>query len=475
MDVAQGSALLHFTRNGAYRRNASELLVLDRGEGPYVFDTAGRRYVDGLSSLFCCQIGYSYGSEMADVAREQLERLSFNTLWSTAHPPALKLADRLAGLAPEGIGKVFFTSGGSESVEAAWKIVRQFHTANGEPQRHKAIARQNAYHGVTLGALALTGVPGFKDPFGPPAIVTRHISNTNSFRSSANGSELTQQLLEELEQTVLEEGPETVAALIAEPVQNAGGCLVPPPGYWTGLREIADRYGILLVADEVITGCGRLGEWFGVTRYGSTPDLITIAKGLTSAYAPMGAVLVADRVAEPLYEDGRTLLHGITFAGHPMCAAIALRNIEIFERDGVLENVREREDGLHQRMQSLRDVPIVGDVRGAGFFWAAELVKDNDGGRFDADERERLLRGFLPGRLLQAGLIARADDRGDAVLQIAPPLISDDAVLDEIVDAMRTVLEDAGRFMGIDRKIADSDQAADTIATPISAHTTPAV
>jgi adenosylmethionine-8-amino-7-oxononanoate aminotransferase len=454
MELAQGAALLHFTRNGAYGPGGSELLVLERGEGPYVFDTAGRRYVDGLSSLFCCQIGYSYGAEMAEAAREQLERLPFNTLWSTAHPQALALAERLAELAPDGIGKVFFTSGGSEAVEAAWKLVRQFHTANGEPGRRKAIARRVAYHGCTLGALSFTGVPGFKEPFDPPAIVTRHVSNTNSFRSSLSGEELTRQLLEELEDAVVAEGPETVAMIIAEPVQNAGGCFVPPPGYWAGLREIADRYGILLVADEVITGCGRLGEWFGVTRYGAAPDLITIAKGLTSAYAPMGAVLVSDRVAEPLYDAKRTLLHGITFAGHPVCSAIALKNIEIFERDGVLENVRAREEGLRERLETLRELPIVGDVRGAGFFWAVELVKDEDGGRFEVDERERLLRGFMPRRLLEAGLIARADDRGDAVLQIAPPLISDDTVLDEIVDAMRAVLQDAGRFIGVGARVA---------------------
>jgi adenosylmethionine-8-amino-7-oxononanoate aminotransferase len=452
--VAQGSALLHFARNGGYGPGGSELLVIERGEGPYVFDTSGRRYIDGLSSLFCAQIGYSYGHEMAAAAHEQLDRLPFNTLWGTAHPPALALADRLAGLAPEGFGKTFFTSGGSEAVEAAWKIVRQFHVANGQPERTKAVARKIAYHGVTLGALALTGVERFKEPFGPPAIHTRHVANTNSFRSDVDEAELTRGLLAELEDVVAEEGPETVAMIIAEPVQNAGGCLVPPPGYWAGLREIADRYGILLVADEVITGCGRLGEWFGVTRFGATPDLITIAKGLTSAYAPMGAVLVADRVAAPLYEDKRTLLHGITFGGHPLCAAIALKNVEIFERDGVLENVRAREEGLRERLQSLRELPIVGDVRGAGFFWAVELVKDEKNGRFDADDRERLVRGFMPARLLEAGLIARADDRGDSVLQIAPPLISDDHVLDEIVEAMRAVLQDAGRFMGVERKVA---------------------
>jgi adenosylmethionine-8-amino-7-oxononanoate aminotransferase len=448
MRAAQGSTLLHFARNGAYRPGGAELLVLERGEGPYVFDTAGRRYVDALSSLFCAQIGYSYGAEMAAAAGAQLERLAFNTLWATAHPAALALAERLAGIAPAGIDKVFFTSGGSEAVEAAWKIVRQFHIANGETQRRKAIARDVAYHGVTLGALALTGVARFKEPFGPPAIETRHVSNTDGFRRPGNDAELARELLDELERAVLDEGPETVAMIIAEPVQNAGGCLVPPPGYWQGLRAIADRYGILLVADEVITGFGRLGEWFGVTRYGATPDLITIAKGLTSAYAPMGAVLVADRVAAPLYDDGRTLLHGITFAGHPACAAIALKNLEIFERDGVLENVRAQEPGLARRLESLRELPIVGDVRGAGFFWAVELVSDGAHGRFDAAQRERLLREFIPARLLEAGLIARADDRGEPVLQIAPPLISDDTVLDEIVEAMRLVLRDAGRFIG---------------------------
>ena len=438
---AQGSALLHFTRNGNFGPGGQELMVLDRGEGAYVFDTQGNRYLDGLSSLFCAQIGYSFGEEMGAVAAAQLQRLAFNTMWGTAHPPALELADRLAALAPDGIDRVFFTSGGSESVEAAWKIARQYHVANGEPLRLKAIARNIAYHGVTLGALALTGVPAYKEQFGPPAIHTRHVSNTNAFRSELSGEQLTAKLLSELEDAIIEEGPDTVAVIIAEPVQNAGGCLVPPPGYWEGLRRIADRYGILLHADEVITGFGRLGEYFGVTRFGATPDLITVAKGLTSAYAPMGAVLVAERVAAPLYEDRRTLMHGITFGGHPLSAAIALKNLEIFEREGVLENVRAREDGLRERLWRLADeLPIVGDVRGAGFFWAVELVKDADNTRFDADERERLLRGYMVPALQRAGLIARADDRGDSVLQIAPPLIADDDVLDEVVARMHEVL-----------------------------------
>jgi adenosylmethionine-8-amino-7-oxononanoate aminotransferase len=441
---AQGSALLHFTRNGNFRAGGAELMVIERGEGAYVFDTYGKRYVDGLSSLFCAQIGYSYGEEMGAVAAGQLQQLAFNTLWGTAHPPALELADRLAALAPDGIDRVFFTSGGSEAVESAWKIARQYHVANGEPQRLKAIARKISYHGVTLGALSFTGVPGFKEQFGPPAIYTRHVSDTNAFRSEVQGEELTAKLLREIEDVILEEGPDTIGVIIAEPVQNAGGCLTPPPGYWQGLRRIADKYGILLHADEVITGFGRLGEYFGVTRYDATPDLITIAKGLTSAYAPMGAVLVADRVAAPFYEDKRALLHGITFGGHPLCAAIALKNLEIFERERVLENVRMREDGLRARLEQLKqELPIVADVRGAGFFWAVELVKDDDNTRFDAAEREQLLRGYMGPALMDAGLIARADDRGDSILQIAPPLISDDGVLDEIVEKMRTVLAGA--------------------------------
>jgi adenosylmethionine-8-amino-7-oxononanoate aminotransferase len=347
---------------------------------------------------------------------------------------------------------VYFTSGGSESVEAAWKIVRQYHLSQGQPQRTKAIARDRAYHGVTLGALSFTGVPGMKEPFGPPAIPVRHVSWTNQFRplDGLQGEQLTTALLAEIDEVIAEEGPDTIAAIIAEPVQNAGGCLTPPPGYWQGLRQICDRHGILLIADEVICGFGRLGEWFGSQRLAVEPDILTVAKGLTSAYMPMGAVLVADKVAAPLYEPGNMLLHGITFGGHPVAAAVALKNLEIFERDGVLENVRTLEPHLRERLEEeLLDLPIVVDVRGAGFFWAFELAGGSPEARFDADQRERLLRGFLPRRLREAGLIARPDDRGDAVLQIAPPLIADAEQLDEMARRLREVLADAGTFMGL--------------------------
>jgi adenosylmethionine-8-amino-7-oxononanoate aminotransferase len=441
--LASRHLLMHFTRNGAFGAGGSRLLVLERGEGPYVFDTEGRRYLDGLSSLFCCQLGYSFGEEMAAVAGEQLSSLAFNTNWGTAHPPAIRLAEALAERAPGDLNRVFFTNGGSEAVEAAWKIVRQHYVARGEPQRVKAIAREIAYHGVTLGALSFTGVQPMKEPFGESPIPVLRVSNTNAFRHGLAGAETAHcvQLLEEMERTIIEAGPETVAMIIAEPVQNAGGCLVPPDGYWPGLRALADKYGIALVADEVITGFGRIGELFAVQRFGAEPDLITLAKGITSAYAPMGAVLVSDRIAEPLYEDGRMLLHGITFGGHPVAAAIALRNLELFDREGVLENVRSLEGYLRERLEALAErVPIVGDVRGAGFFWALELVRDAAGSRFDAEERERLLRGFIAGRLLEEGLIARPDDRGDAVLHLAPPLICGRPELDELVEKTEAVL-----------------------------------
>jgi adenosylmethionine-8-amino-7-oxononanoate aminotransferase len=443
---AREHLLLHFTRNGDATADG-ELLVIDRGEGLHVYDTEGNRYFDGLSSLFCAQLGYSYGAEMGVVASAQLERLAFNTNWGTAHPGAIELATTLADLAPGDLEHVFFTGGGSESVETAWKLVRQYHVANGEPQRTKAISRAIAYHGVTLGALALTGVPAFKEQFGAPAIPVCTVSNTNRFRSELDEAAHTRALLEEIERTIVAEGEDTIAMLIAEPVQNAGGCLVPPSGYWRGLRELCDRYGILLVADEVITGCGRLGEWFGVTRFDAVPDLITLAKGLTSAYAPMGAVLVSERVAAPLYDARRVLAHGITFGGHPLSAAIAQRNIDIFAREGVLENVHANEQYLGQRLGDLIELPIVGDVRGAGYFWALELVRDGEQERFDATEREELLRGFLPHALRSAGLIARCDDRGDAVLQLAPPLVADTDTLDEMVKKVEGVLSAAGEHM----------------------------
>jgi adenosylmethionine-8-amino-7-oxononanoate aminotransferase len=449
--AAREHLLLHFTKHDAVYGDGGELLVLEHGEGPYVFDTRGRQHIDALSSLFCAQLGYSHGEEMAAAISRQLTTLAFNTNWATAHPASIELAEALADRAPGDLDHVFFTNGGSESVESAWKIAREHFVVRGEPQRLKAIARDRAYHGVTLGALSFTGVQPYKEAFGAPAIDVSHISNTNAFRApdGHDPAAFCARLLAEVRETIAAAGPDEVAVLIAEPVQNAGGCLTPPPGYWRGLREICDEHGILLIADSVICGFGRLGNWLGIEQEGVVPDLVTTAKGITSAYAPMGAVFVRSHVAESLHRPGVTLRHGITFGGHPAAAAAALTNIEIFEREGVFENVQSLTGHLEQRMEELRALPIVGDVRGTGFFRAVELVKDDGGTRFDQAERDRLLRGYLPRRLLEAGLIARADDRGDSVLQIAPPLICDADVLDEIVDRLGTVLSDAGDHMNL--------------------------
>ncbi|MEU9309635.1 aminotransferase class III-fold pyridoxal phosphate-dependent enzyme [Streptomyces sp. NPDC048256] len=439
--------LLNMTPNGSLGPEGQNLFVVQRGEGPYVDDAAGRRYIDGLSGLYCCQLGYSYAPEFAEAADKQLRELCFSPLWSSsAHPTAIELAERLSRIAPVDIEATFFSGGGAEAVETAWKIARRYHALRGEPGRVKAISRRGAYHGLTIGALSLTDDPGLREPYGPGAIETKFVSNTNRFGLApefADDGRYTAHLLAELEAAILAEGPETVAMLIAEPVQNRGGCITPPEGYWPGLRALADRYGFLLVADEVITAFGRLGEWFGGDRYGARPDIVTVAKGITAGYAPMGATLVSNRVVEVINQPGAVLNHGYTFAGHPLSAAIALRSLEIMERDRILENVRGHQDHLARRMNSLADLPIVGDVRGAGFFYACELVGDQEDGGFSDSARADLIVDLIPRRLREAGLLARVYNRAAPLVQIAPPLISDRHLLDRIADILAETLDEA--------------------------------
>lgn len=439
--------LLNMTPNGSLGPEGENLFVVRRGDGPYVDDADGRRYIDGLSGLYCCQLGHSYAPEFAKAADQQLRELSFSPLWSaSAHPTAIELAERLSQIAPAGIEHAFFCGGGAEAVETAWKITRRYHALRGEPGRVKAISRRGAYHGLTIGALSLTDDPGLREPYGPGAIETRFVSNTNRYRLApefADDDLYTAHLLAELESTILREGPESIAMLIAEPVQNRGGCITPPAGYWPGLRALADRYGFLLVADEVITAFGRLGEWFGGDRYDARPDIVTVAKGITAGYAPMGATLVSDRVTEVINRPGAVLNHGYTFAGHPLSAAIALRSLEIMERDRVLDNVRDHQDHLAARMASLAGLPIVGDVRGTGFFYAVELAGDREDGGFSDTARAGLIAGLIPRRLREAGLLARVYNRAAPLVQIAPPLISDRHLLDRIADILATTLDEA--------------------------------
>jgi adenosylmethionine-8-amino-7-oxononanoate aminotransferase len=444
-ELAKRHLWLHFTRMSAY--TDAEVPIIVRGEGCYVFDEHGKRYLDALSALFCVNIGHGR-ADIAQAGAEQAKELGFFTNWSYAHPPSIQLAARIASLTPGDLNRVFFTSGGSEAVESALKLARQYAKLTGKPNKHKVIAREIAYHGTSLGALSATGITGLRQPFEPLTPGGCHVPNTNIYRLPLHMTEA--DLSEAIAERIEFEGPDTVAAVILEPVQNAGGCFTPPDGYFQRVREICDEYDVLLISDEVICAWGRLGEWFGSQRYEYTPDIITTAKGLTSSYAPMGAVIVSDRVAEPFLDGTNSFTHGFTFGGHPMSAAIGLANIDAMEREGVLENVRNNEGAFGAMLDSLRDLPIVGDVRGAGYFHAIELVKDKETKEsFDDEESETLLRGFLTGELYRRGLICRADDRGDPVIQLSPPLIAGPEQFAEIESILRAVLTEAGERMQV--------------------------
>jgi adenosylmethionine-8-amino-7-oxononanoate aminotransferase len=441
---------LHFTQMGGYA-DPADLQVIVRGDGCYLEDGNGKRYLDGLAGLYCVNIGYGFGEEMGEAAAAQMRELPFAINWTFAHPRSLELAQELSDLAPGDLRRCFFVSGGSEAVEAAWKLARQYHTARGE-RRWKAIARRVSYHGTTMGALSINGCTDLRTPFEPLVPDVLHVSNTNGYHRPPEETEeqFTAGLLRELEETIEQAGPSTVAMVIMEPVQNSGGSFLPPAGYFEGVREICDRHGILLCADEVITGFGRLGEWFASPRFGCEPDLITCAKGLSSAYAAIGALIASERVMEPFLQRDAMYSHGMTFGGHPVQAAVALKNIEIMRRERILEHVRETEADFRAALEPLRALPIVGDLRGTGFFYALELVKDKDTrAGFSDEECDELLRGFISPRLFERGLICRADDRGDPVVQLSPPLVAGQEQFDEIAGILGGVLEEASERMAV--------------------------
>jgi adenosylmethionine-8-amino-7-oxononanoate aminotransferase len=442
-EMAKRHLWMHFTRMGSFED--ADVPIISRAEGCYVWDEQGRRYFDGLSSLFCVNIGHGR-REVAQAGADQAAELDFFTNWSYAHPPAIELSTRLASLAPGDINRVFFTSGGSEAVESAIKLSRKYHKLTGNPRKTKIVAREIAYHGTSLGALSATGITALREDFEPLTPGGVHVPNTNTYRLKPGMTE--DALAESIAERIEFEGPDTVAAVILEPVQNAGGCFVPPEGYFQRVREICDEYNVLFISDEVICAFGRLGEWFGAQRFDYQPDMITTAKGITSAYAPMGALLASDRVFEPFAHGTASFTHGFTFAGHPMACAVAMANLDVFEREEVLENVRTNEPVLRGMLEGLRDIPIVGDVRGAGYFHAIELVKHpKTKESFTDAESETLLRGYLSGELFRRGLICRADDRGDPVVQLSPPLIAGPEHFEEIEAVLRPVLEEASERM----------------------------
>jgi adenosylmethionine-8-amino-7-oxononanoate aminotransferase len=444
---------MHFARQSAMESGAG-VPIITKGRGHHIWDSAGKRYIDGLSGLFVVNAGHGR-TRLAQAAAKQAEELAFFPLWSYAHPSAIELADRLAAHAPNDLNRVFFSTGGSEAVETAFKLAKYFWKLQGRPAKHKVISRSVSYHGTTQGALAITGIPALKEMFEPVTPGGFRVPNTNFYRAAEMGFDHGGDLeafglwaANRIEEMIQFEGPETVAAVFLEPVQNAGGCFPPPPGYFARVREICDRYDVLLVADEVITGFGRIGNVFASTTFGIEPDMITCAKGMTSGYSPIGATIISDRIYEPFKYGDAAFSHGYTFGGHPVSAAVALVNLDIFDEERLNENVRENSPVLRAELEKLLDLPLVGDVRGEGYFFGIELVKDK-GTRetFTAEESERLLRGYLSRALFDAGLYCRADDRGDPVVQLAPPLTIGPAEIREIGEILHGVLSEATKHL----------------------------
>jgi adenosylmethionine-8-amino-7-oxononanoate aminotransferase len=446
VEAARDHLWMHFTRHSTYE-DGGQVPIMVRGEGCRVWDAAGREYLDGLAGLFVVQAGHGR-RELAEAAARQASELAYFPIWSYAHPGAIDLAERLAAYAPGDLNRVFFTTGGGEAVESAWKLAKQYFKLVGKPTKHKVISRSIAYHGTPQGALAITGVPDLRIPYEPLVPGAFKVPNTNAYRAPSHvGGDLKafgRWAADRVEEAILAEGADTVAAVFVEPVQNAGGCLPPPPGYFERLREICDTHDVLLVSDEVICAFGRIGSMFACDDFGYVPDIITCAKGMTSGYSPIGAMIASDRLFEPFRKGATSFLHGYTFGGHPVSAAVGMANLDIFEREGLNDHVRAQSPVFRATLEKLLDLPIVGDVRGEGFFFGIELVKDKSTKEtFDAQECERLLRGFLSKALFEAGLYCRADDRGDPVIQLAPPLVAGPAEFDEIEGILRGVLTEA--------------------------------
>jgi len=444
---------MHFTRQ-SLMEDGHGVPIITKGEGHHIWDSNGRKYIDGLSGLFVVNAGHGR-KRLAQVAARQAEELAFFPLWSYAHPSAIELADRLAHYAPGDLNRVFFSTGGGEAVETAFKLAKYYWKLQGRPTKHKVISRAVAYHGTSQGALAITGIPAMKEMFEPVVPGGFRVPNTNFYRAEEMGfvasagatdveAEFGVWAANRIEEMILFEGPETVAAVFLEPVQNSGGCFPPPPGYFQRVREICDQYDVLLVSDEVICAFGRIGHMFACDEYGYVPDMITCAKGMTSGYSPIGATIVSDRIYEPFKHGSTAFYHGYTFGGHPVSSAVAMENLDIFEEENLNAHVRENSPIFRRTLEKLLDLPIVGNVRGAGYFFGIELVKDKvTKETFDDDESERLLRGFLSKALYDAGLYCRADDRGDPVIQLAPPLTIGPAEFDEIEAILRSVLTEA--------------------------------
>ena len=438
-DLSRRHLLAPFTD---YRQlNEKGARIITRAEGVHLWDSEGQRILDGMAGLWCVNVGYGR-EELVEAASRQMRELPYyNLFFQTAHPPALELAKTIAELAPEGMNHVFFTGSGSEANDTVLRLVRHYWATKGQPEKRVVIGRWNGYHGSTLAGASLGGMAAMHEQGGLlPDIV--HIPQPYWF---GEGGEMSPEefgiwAADQLERKILEVGEERVAAFIAEPIQGAGGVIVPPESYWPRVRQILAKYDILFIADEVICGFGRTGEWFGSQYYGNAPDLMPIAKGLTSGYVPMGGVVVRDEVVRVLDEGGE-FYHGFTYSGHPVAAAVALENIRILRDEGIVDRVRSTTAPyLQKRWAELADHPLVGETRGVGMVAALELVRDKKTrSRYEGGAgmlcREHCFRN---------GLVMRAV--GDTMI-IAPPLVITPESIDELVTLARLSLDQTHQLL----------------------------
>jgi hypothetical protein len=444
--AAKDNMFLHFTRHSPYQK--SDIPIITKAQGHHFWDAKGKKYFDGISSLFCVNIGHGR-ERLAEAAAKQMKQLDYFPIWSHAHPASIELAERVLSYAPKSLSRVFFTTGGGDANETAWKLAKQYFKLTGKPTKHKVISRQTAYHGTSHGALSMTGIAAMKKQFEPLVPSTFRVPNTNWYRAQddfATEEDFAMWAANRVEEMILFEDPDTVAAFILEPVQNSGGCFTAPKSYFKQVREICDKYDVLLIADETIDGFGRIGTMFASELYGLEPDMLVCAKGLTSAYAPLGALMLSEKLFEP-FKHGTTIFpHGYTYGGHPVSCAVALANLDVFDEEDLVGNVRRNSPEFRKTLEKLKDLPLVGDVRGEGYFFAIELVKNKETKEtFNDAESEKLLRGILSYRLFEEGLYCRSDDRGDPVVQLAPPLTIGRDEFNEIEQILRSCLDEAWR------------------------------
>ena len=447
---AKDNMFLHFTRHSPFFAAGGDIPMITKASGHHFWDANGKKYFDGIASLFTVNAGHGR-EKLAEAAAKQMKQLDYFPIWSHVHPTAAELAERVLSYAPKSLNRVFFTTGGGEANETAWKLAKQYFKLTGKPGKHKVLTRAVAYHGTSHGALSLTGIPAMKKQFEPLVPSTFRVPNTNWYRNEENFDDEEAFAIwaaNRVEEMILFEDPDTVAAFFMEPVQNSGGCFTAPKIYYRLVREICDKYDVILVADETIDGFGRIGTMFASEFYDFEPDMLVCAKGITSGYAPLGALMMNERFFEP-FKHGTTLFpHGYTFAGHPVSCAVALANLDIFDEEDLVGNVARNAPAFRATLDKLRDLPIVGDVRGEGYFWAIELVKDKHTKEtFNDIESEKLLRGILSHRMFEEGLYCRSDDRGDPVVQLAPPLTIGQAEFDEIEQILRGCLDEAYKAM----------------------------